>query len=263
MTASDVATATALIATLGILFETVELIGARHQICRFLDMKVIRLFLRYNHQIKAAGILRQPDTLKLFLILRAAAAVATVYFLALQMPLAVVSTVVVVVITYLKDFRMPLGATGADRMQRFIWICLFLFALAPSPIAQTAALGFIAFQGLYSYFMAGVNKLKVPSWRDGTAVGQVVATEAYGITYTMKLSQGWVFTFLTYSTLVFEIAGPFLVLLGPEATLVFLGMAFFFHASVAVVSGLTIFIFAFSATYPAIYWIVVQAQSWL
>ena len=259
MTASDVATATALIATLGILYDTVELIGARHRIYRLFDMKLVRQFLRFNYEAKGAQILRQPDTFGLFMVLRALAAVATVYFFAYQMPLAVVSTAVVIGITYLKYFRVPLGSTGAQMMQRFTWISLFLFALAQGSTAETAVLGFIAFQGLFSYFVAGVSKLlRSPSWRGGTAVGQVVATEAYGTSFTMTLPHPWISSFLTYSTLVFEIACPFLILLGVEATLLFFAMGLLFHIGIAVVSGLTAFLFAFPATYPAIYWIVVS-----
>ena len=263
MNASEVAAATALILTLGILLETVELIRARHQLCRLFDMKMVRLLLRFNHEATAARMLRQPGFLGLFLVLRMLAAVATVFFFAYQIPLALVSTAVVVGITYLKQYRLPLGGTGAQMMQRFIWVSLFLFALAQGSIAETAALGFIAFQGLFAYFMAGLSKLRVSSWRDGTAVGQVVATQVYGTSFTMTLPYGWVSPFLTYSTLVFEIAGPFLILLGVEATLVFLAMALLFHISVAVVSGLTAFVFAFPATYPAIIWIVVQAPLWV
>lgn len=263
MTASEVAAAIAFIATLGILYDTVELVRARHRICRLIDMRMVRLFLRYNYEAKAAQLLDQPGILGLFLILRALAAVATVYFFAYQMPLAIVSTAVVIGITYLKYFRIPLGSTGAQMMQRFIWISLFLFALAQGSIAETVVLGFIAFLGLFSYFVAGVSKLRAPSWRDGTAVAQVVATDAYGTSFTKTLPHPWVSSFLTYSTLVFEIAGPFLILLGAEATLIFFAMALFFHLSIAVVSGLTAFLFSFPATYPAIYWMVVQASLWV
>lgn len=262
MTASDVAAATAFIATLGILYETVDLIGERHQICRLLDIKLVRRFLKYDYEARAARIVRQPGTLSLFLTLRVLAAAATVYFFAYQSPLAAVSTAMVIGITYLKYFRVPLGSTGAQMMQRFIWASLFLFALAQGSIAETAVLGFIAFQGLFSYFVAGVSKLRTPSWRDGTAVAQVVATKAYGTSFTATLPHPGISAFLTYSTLVFEIACPFLVLLGVEATLIFFAMGLLFHLGIAVVSGLTAFLFAFPATYPAIYWIVVQASLW-
>lgn len=260
MNASTVAASVALVATIGIVFEMLELLRMRREICGQLNVRMVRLLMKTKFEATTLRLVEGPVGYGIVLLVQALAAVASVYALYYASPLAIVTTFMVGLGWILKTNRAPLGATGADMMQRIVWFSLLLFALAGGTVAQTAALVFIAFQGLFAYFIAGLSKLKSPYWQDGTAVAQVVSTRSFGL----ALSIPWgVSAFLTWSTLVFEIGGPFLVLLGPYGVLAFCGMALMFHASVAIVSGLPMFIFAFGATYPAIYWVVVQLQPFM
>jgi hypothetical protein len=263
MIASQVAAATAAILCIGILYDTFDIIRQRHRICRLINARTMRVFPLHRYARRATRFVETPGALSVALIVRSLAAIASVYFFAYDMPLAIVSSAVVVALTYLSVFRLPLAFNGAHMMQRLVAIALLLFAIVEGSVAQDVVLGFIAFTGLSSYFIAGISKLRSKAWRDGTAVAKVIATDAYGLSSTKTLPHPWISSFLTYSTLVFEIVCPFMIFFGVEAALAFFAMAVFFHMGIAVVSGLASFLFSFPATFPAIYFVVIQLPLWL
>ena len=55
-------------------------------------------------------------------------------------------------------------------MQTIVLAGLFVYAVAPTDTARTAALAFVAGQSVLSYFTAGFAKLISPTWRSGEAV---------------------------------------------------------------------------------------------
>ena len=59
---------------------------------------------------------------------------------------------------------------------------------------------------------------------------------------------------LCWATIVFEVGGPFLLLAGRPGAVALIVMGTAFHVGVALAMGLTIFIFAFLATFPVVYY---------
>lgn len=100
---------------------------------------------------------------------------------------------------------------------------------------------FIAVHGISSYFLSGVYKLKQASWRDGSALA-------------LFLKKSWprpVMKILSWGALCFEVGFP-LSLVNLNLAYAFIAIAFFFHASNAAFLGLTRFLWAWAATWPAI-----------
>ena len=258
MSASAIAATIALIASVGVWIESLEIVMDFDDTRDLYGGKAV---LPYQGSlIKRASILMWADgRINAFFLLWSVVATGSAYALIEGSPLAIVMTGLVIIGHYLKAQWMPRGGSGAGMMQRFVWISLLLFSVAQGWLGQTAALAFIALQGFLSYVVAGLAKLRFDVWQDGTAVGQVMTTDRFGVPWLAEaLPLGWVSPFATWSTLVFEIAAPLLIFLGPNAALLFCGMAFCFHLSIAVVSGFTLFVPAFCATYPAIYWTATQ-----
>lgn len=108
---------------------------------------------------------------------------------------------------------------------------------------STRAFGlfFIAVHAMSSYFLSGVYKLKQVSWRDGTAL-------------TTFIKKNWprpLMKILSLGVLCFEVGSP-LSLVNLKLTYAFITLAFFFHALNAAFLGLTRFLWAWAATWPAI-----------
>lgn len=155
--------------------------------------------------------------------------------------------------------RLAYAVEGADHMQLVVWASAAVFGLSAPGLGQSAALAFLAAQGVLAYVTAGAKKLGVGMWRDGTAVGAILATEAYGTPALARWAgRRWVSAPLTWLTLAFELGGPLLLLAGPPGALAFSAIALSFHLGVAATMGIDRFVFAFGATHPALFWAATQ-----
>lgn len=76
--------------------------------------------------------------------------------------------------------RHQLGLDGSDQMNAIVLGALTLGLMAPSGYARDAAIWFIAFEALTSYFAAGVAKAVSPAWRSGRAIQGIIRTHSYG-----------------------------------------------------------------------------------
>jgi hypothetical protein len=106
---------------------------------------------------------------------------------------------------------------------------------------RTFGLFFISVHSISSYFLSGVYKLKKKSWQDGTAL-------------SIFLKKNWplqIMKILSWGALCFEVGFP-LSLVNLKLAYVFIALAFVFHTLNAVLLGLTRFLFAWAATWPAI-----------
>jgi hypothetical protein len=66
-----------------------------------------------------------------------------------------------------------------------------------------------------------------------------------------------------WSVIAFESLFPLAILAGPKGALVFLGIGVMFHLANAAVMGLNNFVWAFTATYPAVHYCAERIQTLL
>lgn len=160
------------------------------------------------------------------------------------------------------NFRSGYGLDGGDQMTGNVLGAVCLAGLLPNDqLALGAALWFIGLQSTLSYLTAGLYKLAGTGWRNGRGLLGVLSTRSYGSPRlsaylaqrpTQMLAAAW-------SVIAFESLFP-LALLGPEFAVVFLGVGVLFHLGNAAVMGLNNFLWAFTATYPAVYYCAVQTD---
>lgn len=140
-------------------------------------------------------------------------------------------------------------------MQSVVWGGLVAFHATDSLLVQHAAVFFVAAQLVLSYLTAGIAKLISPIWRSGQAVGLIMRTKTYGTPWLSRtVKQLHLSGPLSWATILFEVVGPLSVLAGPKPTLLFLAAGMLFHISIAIAMGLNTFVWAFTATFPAVYY---------
>lgn len=151
--------------------------------------------------------------------------------------------------------RFIYGFDGSDQMQSVVWGGLVAFHATDSLLVQHAAVFFVAAQLVLSYLTAGIAKLISPIWRSGQAVGLIMRTKTYGTPWLSRtVKQLHLSGPLSWATILFEVVGPLSVLAGPKPTLLFLAAGMLFHISIAIAMGLNTFVWAFTATFPAVYY---------
>jgi hypothetical protein len=144
---------------------------------------------------------------------------------------------------------------GSDSLTLVILMALTVAYIQPEKWGAWV-LYFIAFQSALTYFRAGLAKLKNKNWRNGTALSQILNAPTYSphrICLWLKNSPT-LSKFISVGIILFECILPFSVF--HSATLsIFLGLAFLFHLTNAYLLGLNRFVWAWSATYPALYFV--------
>jgi hypothetical protein len=145
--------------------------------------------------------------------------------------------------------RLTYGLDGADQMALIVMAGILVALVSP-----TWGVVLIAGQSLLSYVTAGVSKLFGERWRRGDAVLGITNTVGYGSARVRRLlrtsGRGRA---LAWGTIAFEVAGPLLLLAGPQGAMVFVLAAFVFHVSIAAAMGLNNFVWSFVAALPAVY----------
>lgn len=259
MTPDDIAALCACVLSLGVLMEVAEIVRGRRALATFFDhqhgearLSAPRSSTTLDDRLGSISILSSTFLALLFahaaLALSATAALA--YGLVVAAPLALA----VALVQWVIEKRLVSSGTSASGLQAILWVSLSLFAVAGDGVGQTAALAFIALQGLLGYFCAGVSKLTHPSWKRGTAIREVLQSDMFGVPRLAALLPLSLLTApVSWSALAFEILGPPLSLLSPNAALGFCLVALCFHLGVALMMGISQFLFAFGATHPAIY----------
>jgi hypothetical protein len=152
--------------------------------------------------------------------------------------------------------RTGFGAIGADPMTLVVCGGAWLAAVVGrTPLTMRAGLWFIALQGCLGYAVAGVFKLIAPKWRSGEAMMTVMSTSTYGnrTIFGILKRRPWLSRFACWLVIVWEATFP-LVLIGPDDLLVAqFALGLLFHASIASLMGLNLFLAAFPTTYVAIW----------
>lgn len=148
---------------------------------------------------------------------------------------------------------------GSDSMTLVVALAVWIGELGrEQPIITAVALGYVAVQLTASYFVAGLVKIRSPSWRNGTALAEFFKTPGYDSPpeWIRRLAQpsGNVAKITGYLIILFECAFP-MAWLSPSWCMCFIGAAFVFHVLNFFVFGLNRFVFAWLAAYPAlIFW---------
>lgn len=126
-----------------------------------------------------------------------------------------------------------------------------------SPSFQAAALLFVAFQASVAYVMTGYDKLVSPLWRDGTRLVQIFRDGNFQflpVGTFLAHHPRWAVA-CTWGVIVLELLFPLCVALPPFGFWALLAGGAIFHGAVAFTMRLHGFWWAFTATYPAFYFI--------
>lgn len=115
-----------------------------------------------------------------------------------------------------------------------------------SPGLSKCGLMYIALQNIVSYFIAGVAKIRNANWRTGLAFRGILAG-TLNIQIPIPVS-----LFVTWGLLIFELSFP-ICLISQKVCSVFIAIAFSFHLANAYFLGLNRFVWAWLASYPALF----------
>ena len=160
--------------------------------------------------------------------------------------------------------RRTIGDDGSDQMNSII-LCTVLLCVNPlcDRFILTCGVWFLAAQAALSYVVAGIAKLVSPLWRSGDAIYLVFNTCTYGNEWIADVlrNRHWLRLLLCWSVIVVESLFPLALVLPHPFLWFFLIAAGLFHLGCAIIMGLNSFFFAFTATYPAVYYVSLQVCS--
>ena len=155
------------------------------------------------------------------------------------------------------QFRNAYGMDGADQMTVIVLAALFVAGLVPGAILlPKACLWFICLQSTLSYLTAGVYKAVARGWRSGSSLTLIMSTEGYGRPDLSRLLQRHpsLGRNLSWLLIAFECLFFLVLVVGPIGALLFIIGGVVFHLLNATIMGLNNFFWAFTATYPAVWW---------
>ena len=206
-----------------------------------------------RQELPARGLLDLLLGYRGFLVLlaaRLAAAVALVFVPHLAMLLVLLATSLLVSLRWRGSVN-----GGSDFMTLVVLSALAVAAAFPTrPMVAVGCLWYIAIQACNSYFLAGLVKLKSAAWRDGRALPAFLAGAVHDPTVLLRaLSRPWLARAAGYFVIALECSFP-LALFRPEACAVLVGLALVFHVANVYVFGLNRFLWAWAATYPALFY---------
>lgn len=143
---------------------------------------------------------------------------------------------------------------GSDIMTFHVLLAVTLARLFPSAefMAQIA-LGYLALQLVLSYFISGLVKVRKKSWREGSALKNIVTAQFYDVPHSIR-SKNISWKHLGWATMLFELLFP-LALVNTTVAVIMITIALIFHLGNFVVLGLNRFVFAWLAAYPALIWL--------
>lgn len=151
-------------------------------------------------------------------------------------------------------YRLPYSLDGSDQMTLFVVIGLFVMSFGYFNDSYYAIGAFIIWgQTVLSYATSGIAKLFGPLWRNGKALQEVLSSAEFG---NSKLGRFFtanpkVALLGTWCVMLAHIVVASAYVLGGPFTLVSICVSLFFHIAVAMFMRLNVFVYAFSATYPA------------
>lgn len=158
------------------------------------------------------------------------------------------------------------GHYGGDRVRNVVLQALLLRHLAPgSTVAAEACLWFIAGTATLCYFAAGVCRVRLEPWRRGDALAIILRHEVWGhagCAGWLARHRGWG-RILTWGVWVLECAFPLALLLGGPVLTAVLAVLLLMHLGIAWLMGLNGFVWAMTATFPALLFASARISGWL
>jgi hypothetical protein len=171
-------------------------------------------------------------------------------------PFALGLTLLVASQLYIYVRTAGLATIGSDHLTLLIcggaWLAV---VVGGTPLALRAGLWFVAGQACLSYLVAGVAKLTAPKWRSGQAMPLVLSTYLCGspVLYQLVQARPWLAKVMSWSVMLWETVFPVVLVAPRPLVLPMLAVGVLFHASLAAMMGLNLFLFAFPASYVAIW----------
>jgi len=148
-------------------------------------------------------------------------------------------------------------AGGCDSMTLVVLSALAVQSWLPShPLVAQLCLVYIAAQALLSYVVAGLAKGCRAGWRSGETLCDYLRNSTYGaparlVRWLDVKPRAFVGA---WTVILFELAIVPAVF-APKALIVWLSLGAVFHLANFFALGLNRFVFAWLATYPALYWL--------
>jgi hypothetical protein len=215
---------------------------------------------------KAVRVIASPQVVAVILAVRMVCLVA-LPFLPLQTPLFATAASLLLLSTFLFNWRRYIGDDGSDQMNTITIVVLVLCAgFGSGGTALGIGLAFLAFQAGLSYLAAGVAKACSTEWRDGSALFKIFNTEAYGLRPIAQLflNHPRLGLILCWAVVVGECSFPLVVVLPLPLAACLLAMGVTFHALCAAIMGLNSFLWAFIATYPGLVFVnlLIRGHLW-
>ena len=255
----DAVRACAAVAAAGIVYNCLEyVLSGQELLVRFFDWRIIRsrYYILINRPVLGwtfDALMSGPQFVALA-ALQGVAAVLFPFVVTWSLTLAALLAGIVLAIQCVSHIRLLIGMDGSDQMQTVIWASLFLYCLPLTDTARTMVVGFIGLQLILSYVVSGWAKAISRVWRSGAAVALITRTATYCTPGLSRLLTRPRMSFLaSWGTMLFELGAPFLLLLGRPGFAAFVIAGALFHGSIAVIMGLTTFVFAFGAALPIVY----------
>lgn len=142
---------------------------------------------------------------------------------------------------------------GADAMLLVVLGGLALARCDLDGALGSLGLAYVAVQLVLSYFIAGLVKLREPSWRSGAAMHEVLALPQYRAPNWARrwLDRPAIARGCAWIVVGFECLFP-LALFDPRAAVLLGAVAIAFHAANVAVLGLNRFLWTWLAAYPAL-----------
>jgi uncharacterized membrane protein YphA (DoxX/SURF4 family) len=244
------------IAAVGIVIDSAEMMFARDEIQKYFGWKILSTALPsgrvWSLVTRSVGLTTKFKGVPFQAARAGFATAAAAAAIAGNLKLAALLALFVALAQIGGSIRLLYGLDGADQMQTVLWCGFFLSGVIPA-----AGLSLIAGQSLLSYLVAGTAKLGGGEWRHGTAPVAIAATIGYGGRSAHDLI-GRLSYPLAIATMVFEVTGPLAVVIGPLAAAIFCASAVGFHAGIAITMRLNNFFWSFTAALPAVYWLSFQ-----
>ena len=263
MNARDALVLIGMIAAVGIVIDSLELIVVRKSLSEsgVFAFSVLRTgwrpFVRGRMARPLSWIMEYPRVLVLPVTQMTGAAFLLVLPRAhglLQQALGIMGCALVLVSRMLMYARNQIGIDGSDQMFLVIFTAGLIGWLGADTDVIDIAVIYIACQLILAYLIAGVAKAWSPIWRNGRALGALLDTIGLGRPRLAAVLQRHeaVSVSACWCVIVFECLGPALVLVGVRGAWCFIVVSGLFHVGIACIMGLNSFVWAFGATYPAV-----------
>ncbi|NBR86210.1 MAG: hypothetical protein EBT61_11990 [Verrucomicrobia bacterium] len=179
-------------------------------------------------------------------------------------PVAVTFLFIVHMLLNVRHFSI--ATTGADRLRLVTLGALTLREMAPdSELLSCMTLLFIGANCVLAYFVAGLYRLASVAWRTGRGLSHGLRLPLSGD----EAIAGWLEShpridqLLTWGVEALEIGFPLTLLGGPVTVLPGLVLFLLMHLLIGHLMGLSRFLWAFPAAYPAVVYTSVKLHSWL